>query len=113
MGRGGGSGADCGSRAKQEQGVNFLYTVLLGQLPPKQYPTFEAAWDKCYYLDARRGCLCGRGGCRCSRYEEVKALLDEYSAIMLQAATIFIGDELPEKIWHVSFRRFVPKKRGG
>lgn len=91
-----------------------MYTVLLGQLPPKTYPNFEQAWDKCRYLDARRGCICrNRGGCRCERYDEVKALLAEHGAIMLQAATIYIGDELPEKIWHVSFRRFVPKKRGG
>lgn len=88
-----------------------MYTVLLGSLPPKQYDSFDKAWD-CFYLDARRGCLCKDRGCRCNRYLEVKALLAEHGAVGLHAAIIYTGEEFPNRCWHVNFKKFFePKKR--
>lgn len=86
-----------------------MYTVLLGKLPPKKYASFEQAWD-CYYLDARRGCLCGYRGCRCNRFHEIKALLAERGAVGLHAAVIYIGEERPAQMWHINFKRFMQVK---
>lgn len=49
------------------------------------------------------------GGCRCERFDEIKALLDEHGAVQLNAAVIHTGDYTGRR-WHVNFKRFIQDK---
>jgi len=83
-----------------------MYTVMLGDLPPKRYDTAEEAWN-CHYLIPRRGCKCKKQPCSC--FERFCSLLEREGALQYHAAIVYKGEELPKRRYHVNYKIYVEK----